>query len=75
LGRQVNDSCRLQRQAAQNHQPNGNLVVPYVKKGYDSITVIANASVGDKPSNPAAKGTIAFDLPVTDQKLPPGLDA
>lgn len=46
-------------------QPNGNIVVPYMKKGFGGITVIASATAGDKPSNPAAKGTITFDLPAT----------
>lgn len=47
-------------------QPNGNIVIPYVRKDYGNITVVANPSAGDNPSNPAAKGTVAFDFPVDD---------
>lgn len=42
-------------------QPNGEIAIPYAKKGHSSILVIAKASPGDKPSNPAAKGTLALD--------------
>lgn len=44
-------------------QPNGNIIVPYVKRGYGSITVVASATPGDNPSNPGAKGMVAFDFP------------
>lgn len=46
-------------------QPNGNIIVPYARKDYGSITVVASALPGDNPSNPMAKGTIAFDFPGT----------
>lgn len=48
-------------------QPNGNIVIAYAQKAYGSIIVVANASAGDKPSNPAARGTVAFDYPSGDK--------
>lgn len=50
---------------ARREQPNGNIIVPYARKDYGSITVVASALPGDNPSNPMAKGTITFDFPGT----------
>jgi hypothetical protein len=44
-------------------QPNGNIIIPYAKSGYGSITVVVNPLPGDNPSNPATLGTVTFDYP------------
>ena len=46
---------------SRRNQPNGNIVVPYARKGTPGITVFGSSTVGPNPSNPAAKGTIALD--------------
>lgn len=51
-------------------QPNGNTVIPYVRNGFGNITVVANPSIGDNPSHPAAKGILAFDFPAAVQAQP-----
>jgi hypothetical protein len=47
-------------------QPNGNIVVPYLKRDFGNLQLVLNPSPGDKPSNPAAKGTLALDFPFGD---------
>lgn len=44
-------------------QPNGNIIIPYVRNDYGSITVVVSPLPGDNPSNPAARGTVTFDYP------------
>lgn len=44
-------------------QPNGNIIIPYAKRDYGSITVVVNPLAGDNPSNSAALGTVTFDYP------------
>jgi hypothetical protein len=50
-------------------QPNGNIIIPYAKRDYGSITVVVNPLPGDNPSNSAALGTVTFDYPA-DGKAP-----
>jgi hypothetical protein len=42
---------------------NGRTTISYTKKGVGVVTVSSSNDVGDKPSNPGAKGTLMIDAP------------